>query len=102
MTCEYVYQSVRCCEFSGLNTIPCQNFTFPQTQMSGWPMATSADPWIAMKHAPINRKVLGDSLQCHFSEEPCIGGSTARQYDRKSGSAQGRPCNGQYKPVAPA
>jgi len=26
-----------------------------------------------MKHAPINRKVLGDSLQCHFSEEPCIG-----------------------------
>jgi len=27
MTCEKVYQSVRCCEFSELLTMPCHSFT---------------------------------------------------------------------------
>jgi hypothetical protein len=38
MMWEKVYQSAMCWLFSLLWTTPCQSFTVPHSQMSGWPM----------------------------------------------------------------
>src|SRR5687767_3189848 len=44
MTCEGVYQSLRCCEFSALMTTPCQTLTYPQVQIGTRPMTSRTAP----------------------------------------------------------
>src|SRR3954452_19694729 len=39
MMCENVYQSLMCCEFSGLATTPCQSLIVPHLQIGSRPMA---------------------------------------------------------------
>ncbi len=41
MTCENVYQSETCCEFSELWTTPCHSLTVPQAQIGVRPIASS-------------------------------------------------------------
>src|SRR3989344_6187352 len=48
MTCENVYQSARCWEFSELAATPCHNLTYPHLQMSTRPISHSAHPASAM------------------------------------------------------
>jgi len=42
--CDGVYQSVKCCEFSDENTIPCHSFTYPHLQIRTRPFNHSAKP----------------------------------------------------------
>ena len=53
MTCEKVYQSVRCCEFSELLTMPCHSFTYPQRQIGTRPIESSIAAAAAMMPAQI-------------------------------------------------
>lgn len=46
--CENVYQSVRCCEFSELLTMPCHSLTVPQAQIGTRPMPSRMSAAIPM------------------------------------------------------
>jgi hypothetical protein len=57
MMCEKVYQSERCCELPALKTTPSHPFTYPHSQIAGWPKMnnTSACATIIIPATPYGR-----------------------------------------------
>src|SRR5674536_62643 len=83
MTCEALYQSEMCCEFSELSTTPYQSFTLPHVQISVRPIANSTTAWIRMRAAAMTKYCQTGVRSSHRNRvilHPPIPGSVAHRF----------------------